>query len=198
MHHDIHYYLMHYNYGGVFIIICLEMIGIPFPAETTLTVTGFAINRSVFSLVPLVFVAASANIVGSTIAYGLGRYFGRAVILRFGRRLGITSARLAKAEAVMEKYRLLVIFVAKYIVGIRVLIPYLAGINKMPFLRFSALNSLAALIWVTTFILLGQYAGRAWKHYQHTLDQYIWPIAAFIVLMIIIYVVIKKIRYDKK
>jgi membrane protein DedA with SNARE-associated domain len=107
MHHDIHYYLAHYSYGGVFIVVCLEMIGIPFPAETTLTVAGFAINKALFVFIPLVLVATLANITGSTIAYGIGRFFGRTVILRFGRRLGVTEERLAKAEETMERYRII-------------------------------------------------------------------------------------------
>ncbi|MDB5052991.1 MAG: DedA family protein [Bacilli bacterium] len=197
MHLDIHNLLHHYGYGGVFTILSIEMLGIPFPAETTLTVAGIAWTKGVFALFPLLLVATSANIFGSTLAYGIGRYFGRTVLLRFGRRLGMTEERLNKAEATMNKYRVLVIFAAKFIVGIRVFLPYLAGINRMPFMKFSILNSMAAFIWVVIFIFMGKYIGMGWRHYHHALQPYTWQIITTLALIIIGFLVIKRARKVK-
>jgi membrane protein DedA with SNARE-associated domain len=170
------------------------MIGIPFPAETILTAVGIGWTKGYFSLIPLLIVCTLANIAGSSLAYGIGRYFGRAVILKYGRRLGVTEDRLAKAENIMEKYRILVIFMAKFIAGVRVFVPYLAGINKMPFMRFTVLNSLAALIWVTLFVVLGKYIEVAWMHYHLIMQPFMWPIMIAIVILALVYIVIKKTR----
>ena len=94
MHLHIQALLHHYGYLGVFFILLMEMIGIPFPAETTLTISGFEWTQGVFRLVPLLLAASIGNIFGSTIAYGIGRFLGRPVIVRFGKYIGITNERL--------------------------------------------------------------------------------------------------------
>jgi membrane protein DedA with SNARE-associated domain len=198
LHLSIHYLLHHYGYFGIFFILCIEMLGLPFPAETTLTASGIAWTKGYFSLIPLLLVCTLANVLGSTLAYIIGRYFGRAVILKFGRRFGVTEARLAKAEDTMEKYRILVIFMAKFIAGVRVFVPYLAGINKMPFMRFTVLNSLAALIWVTLFVIMGKYIEVAWMHYHLILQPFMWPIIITIVILAVLYIVLKKTRMRNK
>lgn len=184
MHININFWISHYGYIGVFIILMLEVVGIPFPAETTLTLSGIAWSTGKLSLIPLVIMAALGNIVGSTIAYFIGKYLGRYIILRFGRFVGITEKRLDRAEAQFRKYQSGVIFVGKFIAGIRVLIPYLAGINETRFVRFTLFNSLAAVIWVATFVTLGDYIGKLWKNYHKVFFHYLTP--SIIVLCVLI------------
>lgn len=105
MHIHIQALLHHYGYLGVFFILLLEMIGIPFPAETTLTISGFEWTQGVFRLVPLLVAASGGNIFGSTIAYGIGRFLGRPVIVRFGKYIGITNERLDKANVTFNRFQ---------------------------------------------------------------------------------------------
>lgn len=188
MNLDVHFWLAHYGYIGVFVILMSEVIGIPFPAETTLTLTGIAWSAGQLSLVPLVIMASLGNIVGSTIAYFVGKYLGRLVILRFGKYVGITEKRLDRAEVQFRKYQSGVILVGKFIAGIRVLIPYLAGINETPFIRFTLYNSISAILWVLTFVVLGKYIGQLWKHYHTLVFHYLTPSIIILVVVLGLYV----------
>ncbi|KPV41847.1 DedA family protein [Alicyclobacillus ferrooxydans] len=189
--------ISHYGYVGVFSILLMENIGIPFPAETTLTISGFEWMRGVFALIPLLLSAALGNIVGSTIGYGIGYFLGRPVIVRFGRYVGITSERLDAADKKFAKYRGTVVLFGKFIAGIRVLIPYLAGINRMPFVLFSIYNAVSALVWAGFFIVVGRYVEVAWAHYHKVMHQYLLPtiIVAIVVIGIVAAV---KIRNRKR
>lgn len=191
MHIHIHALLHHYGYLGVFFILLLEMIGIPFPAETTLTVSGFEWTTGAFKLFPLLFAAAMGNIVGSSIAYLIGRLLGRPVIERFGRYVGITHERLDKANHTFHKYQGWVVIIGKFIAGIRVLIPYLAGINKMNFTLFTIVNAISAFLWACAFIVLGRYIGVEWTRYHAVLHQYLVPGIIVIVVIIGIFVGMK-------
>lgn len=182
MHFDVQNWVSHYGYFGVFFILLMEVLGIPFPAETTLTISGFEWTKGVFSLVPIVASAASGNILGSTIAYGIGYFLGRPVVLRVGRYVGINEQRMKGAEEKFEKYESTIVLFGKFIAGVRVLIPYLAGINRMSFWVFSIYNAISALVWATTFIVLGRYIGVLWDKYHAVLHQYMLP---FIVLVVI-------------
>ncbi|WP_409345109.1 DedA family protein [Paenibacillus sp. MBLB4367] len=163
MHIHVHELLAHYGYWGVFFLLMAEMIGIPFPAETALAIAGIGLSDGTFSFFPLFAAALLGNIAGSTIAYWLGRRFGHAALLKYGKAFGITEQRLDKAERKLLKYRLPVIFLSRFIAGLRVFVPYLAGINRLPFNMFAFHNTCAAAIWVTAFLFLGRYMHAAWS-----------------------------------
>lgn len=145
MHLNLHLILHHYGYVGVFFVLMMEMVGIPFPAETTLTISGFEWSSGVFRLFPLLLAAGIGNIVGSTIAFWLGRLLGRPVIVRFGKYVGINNERLDKANRLFHKHQSWIVIIGKFIAGIRVLIPYLAGINKMILSCFPSITPLVLL-----------------------------------------------------
>ncbi|QSO53966.1 DedA family protein [Alicyclobacillus curvatus] len=189
MHHfDIQGLIQHYGYIGVFFILFVEILGIPFPAETTLTISGIEWTRGVFKLTPLLLSASLGNILGSTIAYGIGRFLGRPVIVRFGKYVGITHDRLDKANVMFAKYQNPVVLFGKFIAGVRVLIPYLAGIEKMSFPVFTVYNAVSALVWSATFIILGKYIGIEWSRYHEVLHQYMVPAIIVAALLAMIYV----------
>lgn len=188
----VQHFMHHYGYGGVFIVLLLEMIGIPFPAETTLTFSGVAWINGTFSLFPLIFFATLGNVAGSSITYFIGRFLGRNVILRFGKFVGITDEKLGRAEAKFQQYQIRALLVCKFIAGVRILIPYLAGLNRMPFFLFTLYNTLIALIWTTLFIVFGRYLGALWHHYHHFLHGRLFLVILLGVFSLMLYKVIKK------
>lgn len=198
MHFNIQAMLHHDGYFGVFVILLLEMIGIPFPAETTLTISGFEWSKGVFRLFPLILAAGLGNIVGSTIAFYIGRLLGRTVIVRFGKYVGITHERLDKSHEMLRKYRGWVVIIGKFIAGIRVIVPYIAGINDMNFFVFSIYNAISAFLWATAFIVLGRYIGIEWARYHKVLHQYMVPAIIIAALLIGLYVTYKVVRKRKE
>lgn len=184
MHFSLEAWIHQFGYIGVFFILFFEMVGIPFPAETTLTLSGIEWMRGGFSLVPLLLAAGLGNIAGSTVAYAIGRFVGRPVIVRYGRFVGLTNERLDKANETFEKYRTSVILFAKFIAGIRVVIPYLAGINKMSFGLFTIYNAVSAIVWAGCFIIVGKYIEVAWSQYKQTLHTYLVPLVLVAVVVV--------------
>ena len=187
MHIHVTALIHQYGYVGVFFILLLEMIGIPFPAETTLTISGIELSNGTFRLLPLMIAAFLGNMVGSAIAYGIGRLLGRPVITRFGKYIGLTEERFDKAESAFRRYQAWVVLIGKFIAGIRVLVPYVAGIERMKFATFVALNAISALAWVLTFTLLGRVIGVEWSKYHAVLHQYMVPAIIVAVLLIGLY-----------
>ncbi|MHB1627898.1 MAG: DedA family protein [Bacilli bacterium] len=187
MHVHVTALIHQYGYVGVFFILLLEMIGIPFPAETTLTISGIELSNGTFQLFPLLIAAFLGNMLGSAIAYGIGRLLGRPVIIRFGKYIGLTEERFAKAEAVFRRYQAGVVLIGKFIAGIRVLVPYVAGIERMKFATFVVLNAISALAWVLAFTLLGRVIGVEWSKYHAVLHQYLVPSIIVAVLLIGLY-----------
>lgn len=191
MHLNIQMFIHHYGYAGIFAALFFEVIGIPFPAETTLTLAGFEWTKGVFSLVPLLVVAAMGNIIGSSIAYAVGYFLGRPVILRYGKYVGITEARLNRADQKFGRYRVSVVLFSKFIAGIRVLVPYLAGLNRMSFLLFTLYNAISAFAWTAAFIVLGKYIGVGWARYHHLFYRFLVPAIVAGVLIVGVAIVLR-------
>jgi membrane protein DedA with SNARE-associated domain len=191
MHFNIQHLLQQYGYQGVLFALLLEMIGVPFPGETILTLSGIEWKQGTFSLLPLIIVAWIGNIIGSTISYIIGRFLGRTVILRFGKYVGITEEKFNTADKRFNKYRVPVVFWGKFIAGIRVLVAYLAGINRMDFWKFSFYNATGSLLWILVFIIFGRYVDIAWQRYHQTFHQILLPIIV-ILLIVLIAVFVKK------
>jgi len=172
MHIDSQHIFHQYGYFGMFFILLTEMIGIPFPAETSLTIAGIEWSQGVFAFVPLLLTAALGNMLGSTVAYFIGYYLGRPAILRYGRFVGITEGRLNKEGFKFEERRKFSILIGKFTADDRVLVPYILSINRMNFLVFSGFNALGTFIWAAFFIIEGRYLGLLWSHYHGLIAQY--------------------------
>lgn len=175
MHFNIETLLRRYGYEGIFLILFLEVVGIPFPAETTLIISGIEWSKGVFSLLPLILWSSFGNITGSVIGYWIGRLLGRPIVLRYGRFVGISEERLQRAETRFGKYRIPVVLFGKFIAGIRVLIPYVAGMGDMPFPGFSLYNTVSAFAWSFTFLVMGKYIGIELRRYHHVMHRILLP-----------------------
>ncbi len=182
-----------YGYLGLFFVFLTEMLGAPFPAETTLTLAGLEWGRGVLSFTPLWIAAVCGNVVGASIAYGIGYYLGYPVVLRYGRFVGLTAKRFEVAEGKFEKYGQVVVFFGKFVSGIRVLTPFIAGINRMNLARFSLINAMSAMLWAAVFIFEGRYIATLWARYHETLAHHLGFVGLFLaVLMVAAFLLVKR------
>jgi membrane protein DedA with SNARE-associated domain len=184
----IHALLQHYGTTGVFAMLFLEAIGIPFPAETTLVTAGVTLAIGMGHTLVLIFFAALGNIAGSTIAYGIGRFLGRPILLRFGKFIGITEIRLNKVEDQFNRSSTLFLVIGKFIAFVRIIVPYLAGINKIPFVRFSLLNGVSAIVWSALFITIGRSVEGVWHRYKNFFEHHL--IITGLIVLIVVFLVI--------
>jgi membrane protein DedA with SNARE-associated domain len=186
----------HYGYFGVALILMFEMIGIPFPAETTLILAGIEWKHGIFAFFPLLIAGIVGNVVGSIIAYTIGRYLGRPFLIRFQKVLRINDDLLDRAQAKLLKAKVPGLIISKFIAGIRILVPYLSGINRLPFPQFILWSSLGTTLWVLVFITFGQTLGIFIKHGIKLIKHA--PILSSFILVVLIVAIGFWIRYRRK
>ena len=126
----------------VFLTMVAESACIPIPSEIVVPYGGFLAAQGHTHLWMVIVVATAANLVGSSIAYAVGRYGGRALFLRYGTlRAGCSPHHLDKADRWFERRGQLTVFFTRMMPGVRTFISLPAGIAKMPvgkFLLYSA------------------------------------------------------------
>jgi membrane protein DedA with SNARE-associated domain len=151
--------LDHYGYVAVGGFITLEDFGIPVPGETILIAAAVYAGAGRLNIFLVALVAVLAAIVGDNIGYAIGFFGGRALVLRFGTYVRLTSERLDKAEAFFARYGGFVVAGARFIEGLRQANGIVAGISRMRWPRFLAFNALGAVLWVAVWTSVGYLAG---------------------------------------
>ena len=151
--------LNHYGYLALAVLVMVEDFGVPAPGETVLVAAAVYAGAGRLNIVAVGVIAVLAAIAGDNIGYAIGRYGGRALVLRFGRYVLITSQRLAKAEGFFARHGGKVVVVARFVEVLRQLNGIIAGIADMRWPRFLAFNALGAVLWVGTWATLGYLAG---------------------------------------
>jgi len=175
--------------AGVFILMTLESACIPIPSEATMLFAGFNVARGEYSLIVATLVGASANLVGSWIAYGVG-YFGRIELVeRHGRKLHISPKHLATADRWFAEHGEATVFFTRMMPIIRTFISLPAGVARMNFLRFSIFTFLGCLPWVFALTLIGKEAGANWEDWKNRLHYVDYAFAALIAAAVVYYVV---------
>jgi membrane-associated protein len=149
-------------YAPLFLIIFIEtgLVVTPFlPGDSLLFAAGvFAADGGGLNLIALLIILYIAAILGNTSNYWIGRKLGQAII-DSGKVKALTPERLAKTQALFDKYGLLAIVVTRFFPIIRTFAPFLAGVGGMHFGRFTLFNVIGGVLWVTIFTLLGYFFG---------------------------------------
>jgi len=72
--------LQHFTYFGIFCLLILGGLGLPFPEDGVLIVTGLLIAQGVIKLVPVLLVIYPSLLIADFTLYSIGRKYGRMVI----------------------------------------------------------------------------------------------------------------------
>jgi membrane protein DedA with SNARE-associated domain len=141
-------YIQHYGYFAVLVGVMLEDFGLPIPGETLLIAGAVFASQGQMELMPLLFAAWFGAVVGDNIGYAIGRFGGRALVLRYGRYVFIHRKHLDYVEFFFHKYGSIVVAIARFVEILRQLNGIVAGIGRMPWTRFLSFNALGAGLWV--------------------------------------------------
>ncbi len=148
---------------GFFVASMADAMGIPLSSELILLFTGYLVSRGELQPIPAYLINLSGSIVGASIAYWIGRRFGRPFILRYGRYAFITERHFARIERWIEKHGAPALLFARFIPGVRVLISYPAGIWRVPFRLFVIYTTVGYALWCAAGIFAGYLAGEHWE-----------------------------------
>ncbi len=142
--------------AGLFGLMVVESFGIPpLPSEVILPFAGFLIASGTFPLLPTIVLALAGALVGSCIAYAIGRWWRHRIT-----GLGVGSLRLEPRHLErMDRYFAergeVTVAVCRMIPVVRAYISYPAGTSRMSPTKFVAFT----LAGTTPFVLALLYAG---------------------------------------
>src|SRR6266567_3820003 len=107
--------LDHYGYLAVGGFITLEDFGVPVPGETILIAAAVYAGAGRLNIAAVGLVAVLAAVAGDNIGYAVGFFGGRALVLWFGRYVGLTSDQLNKTKNFFDRYNNTIITSAQFL-----------------------------------------------------------------------------------
>jgi membrane protein DedA with SNARE-associated domain len=174
---------------AIFVLTLAESACIPIPVEATMMFAGFAVadpggSSAHHHLTTVGIVAAGVlgNLVGSWIAYGVGRAGRLELIERHGRWLHLKPSHIEWADRWFERYGAPAVFFSRLLPVIRTFISLPAGVAKMPFGRFTALTVAGCLPFILGLALAGEAVGSKWTSVRKGFEYVDYVIVALIVV----------------
>ena len=150
-----------WTYVILFLIIFAEtgFVVTPFlPGDSLIFATGALAGSGYLNIFIAYFVLLAAAIIGDTINYWLGHFFGPKVFKSDNSKL-LNKKHLDRTHAFYEKHGGKTIILARFIPIVRTFAPFVAGIGAMNYKTFFMYNVVGAFIWVTSLTFLGYYFG---------------------------------------
>lgn len=151
--------VQHLGYTEIFFLMALESSLFPVPSELVMIPAGYRAAQGDLNPWLAVLAGGSGSLLGASANYVLGRYVGRAFLLRYGKWLLINESKYHEAETLFIKNANLATFVGRFIPVIRHLISLPAGVFSMALLPFALLTLLGATLWCGVLVLLGYTLG---------------------------------------
>jgi membrane protein DedA with SNARE-associated domain len=191
------------GYLGVAIWVAIESVIIPIPSELILPFAGFLVGEGTAIepltgqpwTLPLVVVAGTLGATGGAlVAYAIGYWGGRPVLLRWGRWLGISAEDLDRTEAFFDKHGLAACFIGRLIPVVRSLVSFGAGLGRMPILPFTIYTFLGSLPFTFLLVFVGVQLGANWEAIGGVLKQFEYLILGILVLIALAFIWIRVIR----
>ena len=191
------------GYLGVAIWVAIESVIVPIPSELILPFAGFLVGEGEaiepltgqpWSL-PLVVLAGTIGAtVGALVAYAIGYFGGRPVLLRWGRVFGVSAEDLDRTEAFFEKHGMAACFIGRMIPVVRSLVSFGAGLGRMNVLRFTVYTFLGSLPFTFLLVFVGVQLGANWEAVGAVLKQFEYLILGILVALVLAFLWIRVIR----
>jgi membrane protein DedA with SNARE-associated domain len=141
-------FIEQFTYLGLFLVLFGAGLGVPIPEEIAVLAAGVLSHEGVIRwwiALPLCLVAILG---GDAALYWIGRHWGERILDWRVVRYVLTPEREERFKAAYRGHGVKIVFAARHVAGIRAAAFLTAGIARVPFGQFLAVDAAAAMVGV--------------------------------------------------
>jgi membrane protein DedA with SNARE-associated domain len=173
---------------GIYAIILLgfvEACCLPIPSEVTFGFGGVLAYQGHLNLAQVIIIGSLAELAGSYASYFVGRLGGRPLVHKLGRYVLVTESDVNRAERFLEGRGAWAIPVGRMLPFVRAFISIVAGLVRVPPVRFGVLSLIGTVLYATALASIGYGLGSAWESVNKGLTYVGYVLFALIVVAIV-------------
>lgn len=168
-------------------------VGAVIEGETVLLLSSFAASLGYLNIWAVLGLVFLGEVIADACWYWVGRLAKDNVLHRIERWFKVSPALLARLEHYFEHHSAKILIGFKFVVGLRLATLIAAGLARMPFRKFLALNIFSIGLWTLLFGGIGFFFGENYKRISATFEQ-----VGIVFLLLIVGLVILEIVAGKK
>jgi membrane protein DedA with SNARE-associated domain/rhodanese-related sulfurtransferase len=186
--------LLLYGYVLLFAWVLVEQLGIPLPAAPVLLAAGALSAEHQFSF-PFAWLAGlSASLMADSAWFFIGRRYGHHV-LRILCKLSLEPTTcVRRTQDSFGRRGAVTLMIAKFVPGLSMMAPPVAGQNKMGFWSFLLFDGIGGLAWVGALLTCGRFFGDLLQRNPALLNWAGRFSGALLVLAILAFLIVRIIR----
>lgn len=142
-------------------------VGFVLPGETAVLLGGFLASTHELNIVTVCGLVFGCAVVGDSVGYEVGQRFGPRLLKI--KLLQKHEARLDKARDLLRRRGGPAVLLGRFTAFFRAVMPALAGLSGMRYLRFLVWNATGGFLWGVGFSLVGYFAGASYEKVAHTI-----------------------------
>jgi membrane protein DedA with SNARE-associated domain len=148
-------FLMHQAAPVLFGVMFLEQVGVPIPSAPWLLAAGAISAKGGLDLLSALILTVLACLIADLIWFYFGRYRGNQALQLLCRVSLEPNSCVRKTHAIFTRYGVAGIVAAKFLPGLGILFPPLAGMSRISIRRFIIYDALGSLLYGGCFLSLG-------------------------------------------
>ncbi len=186
---------------GIFALMAISSACIPIPSEVVMLFAGFAVadpsqsgaTQHHMTMVGVILAGLLGTMVGSWVAYAVGRGGRLELLERHGSKLHMGPSQIERADRWFQRYGEPTVLFGRLIPLVRAFVSLPAGVAKMAFGRFTALSLIGSIPWVVALAFAGHALGGDWASVRKWFEYIDYAIVVLVVLGIL-YAIVRRRR----
>jgi membrane protein DedA with SNARE-associated domain len=146
---------LEWGYAGIFLLMAIESTVFPLPSEVVIPPAAYWAGQGRLNFWGVVAAGTLGSWFGASVSYGVARWLGRPLLLRYGKYVFVPEKKWRLAELWIQHYAAAGIFFARLLPVVRHLVSLPAGAARMGFGVFSVTTLLGSFVWCTVLAWFG-------------------------------------------
>lgn len=191
-------FLISAGYGALILFGFLEAAGIPVSSEITFGFAGVLAYQGHLNLALVIIIGTLAELAGSYASYAVGRAGGKPLVHRLGRYVLVTESDVDRAERFLAGRGAWAIPVGRMLPFVRAYTSIVAGLVRVPAIRFGILSLIGTAVYAAAVASLGYALGSAWQSVSHGLAVLGYVLFALIVVAVVGFIAFRWRQYRRE
>ena len=150
-----------FPYIGIFALLILGGIGLPFPEDATLLLSGVLAAQEVIQPISAILVIYAGLLLTDFFLYLVGKKYGRRVVEHKRFHKIISPENISKIEERFKAWGPWVIFFGRHVIGLRAQLFLVAGVLRISAIKFLIVDAISALVTICIWGGIGYWGGNS-------------------------------------